>query len=171
MIHNACVPGFNSIRLTQTYDKNFDMITKEIFLNGELLQTRMFAASDDMFEGTMTASLASPAIFAAPPGQIRNFYVRDTSMISFVGETPEAASGENILMDVDLEKSFKIQFEIDCSNSVFSPGHILDIREQNAAILASEEEITNPEESPRVTAADKPFLAMSRLPTFLWLAL
>ena len=74
-------------------------------------------------------------------------------------------------MDVDLEKSFKIQFEIDCGNSVFGAGHILDIREQNAEILASEEEISNPEEAPRVTAADKPFLAMSRLPGFLWLAL
>ena len=81
LIHNACVPGFNSIRLTQSYDDNFNMITKETFLNGELLQTRMFAASDDIYEGTMTASLASPAVFAAPPGQIRNFYVRDTSMI------------------------------------------------------------------------------------------
>ena len=158
MLNNACVPGFNSIRVTQEHDAENDAITKRFFFNGVLTSTKLFASSTDMYLGELTASLAFVGEeFGVPPGQIRNFYFRDTERTTFVGATPQAATGGNVLMDIDLDKSFVVHFELDCA-APFMDGHVLDIREQNIPRISMQQ----PEEDPRITLSDKPFMSFSR---------
>jgi len=76
---NACVPGFNSIRITQEHNAETDAVTKKFFFNGVLRNTRSYASSRNMYIGELTASLVFfGEEFGPPPGQIKNFYFRDT---------------------------------------------------------------------------------------------
>ncbi|CBY12026.1 unnamed protein product [Oikopleura dioica] len=78
---NACVPGFNSIRITQEHNAETDAVTKQFFFNGVLRNTRSYASSRNMYIGELTAFLVFfGEEFGPPPGQIRNFYFRDTEI-------------------------------------------------------------------------------------------
>jgi len=155
---NACVPGFNSIRITQEHDAETDVVIKQFFFNGVLRNTRTYDSSTDMYTGELTASLAFVGEeFGVPPGQIRNFYFRDTSRTTFVAETPQPATGGNVLMNIDLNKSFALQFELDCTAAA-TDGHVLDIREQNIPRISMQQ----PGVNPRITINDRPFISFSR---------
>jgi len=81
-----------------------------------------------MYTGELTASLAYLGTsFAAPPGQIRNFYYRYMGEQCFIGETPEESGGKRSLKDIDIEKSFKISFDLDCNDPILRSGTVVDI--------------------------------------------
>jgi len=125
----ACVPGFNSIRITQEHDA--DAVTKQFFFNGVLIESHFTTSSENMYTGELTAALFYAGDNSASPGQIRNFYYRYTSSLDgecFIGETPELTGGKAPLKKIDIKRSFKISLELNCDERVgMTQGTIVEI--------------------------------------------
>ena len=174
----ACVPGFNSIRITQEHDADTDAVTKQFFFNGVLIETHSIASSENMYTGQLTVSLAFVGtVFEVPPGQIRNFYYRYMDKECFIGETPEVSGGRVGLKEIDLQQSFKVYLELDCNEPVnlTNYGSIMDIRDleggraEGSSFDAALTDVNS--ESNRVTGSDLFITVIYRNPTHTFFTL